>query len=120
MMFCHGLKGEFGSMFIRVVTVSRMRFFLGRFEAAFLTTEAKVRGQRSDPPSSKALWRAEAEGKRSLSGRGVFKRTGGCKACQTNVGGLFCILEAYQGEGVVRFEKRLWANVYGAWHGGTL
>ena len=48
MKFCQGLKGEFGSMIIRVVTMSRMRFFWGRFDADFLTTDARTtdRGQR--------------------------------------------------------------------------
>ena len=51
MMFCHGLKGEFRSMFTRVVTMSRMRFFGVVFEADFLTTEPqgqKARGRRAE------------------------------------------------------------------------
>ena len=34
-----------------------------------------------------------------FSWEGVLKAYRACKACQANVGGLFCILEAYQGEG---------------------
>ena len=34
--------------------------------------------------------------------------------------GFFAFWKRTRGRGVVRFEKRLWANVYRAWHGGTL
>src|SRR6267142_4081914 len=97
-------------MFIRVVTLVTLAIFRGRFEADFLTTDAQVRSQRS-----------EVRGQRiSSHGRGCFQAYQACKASQANVDGLFCNFKAYHPPSLVRFEKRIWANVCRAWHGGTL
>ena len=84
-MFCHGLKGEFGSMFIRVVTMSRMRFFGVVFRLFFLTTEAKDR--------------SEVRGGGAGGGflEGLFQASQASQASQANVCGLFCNFEASQG-----------------------
>src|SRR6266850_5420483 len=78
MMFCHGLKGEFWLMFIRVVTVSRMRFFGVVFEADFLTMEPqgqKARGRRAEVRGQRV------QGKDLLSSReGVFSSVPGVQS----------------------------------------
>ena len=51
-------------MFVEVVTLVTLAIFWGRFEADFLTADPRDRSQRSDPPSSKALWRSEGRGQR--------------------------------------------------------
>ena len=85
--------------------------------------KTEVRSQRADPPSSKALWRAGGRGFRTkdvLPGGGVFKRTGGAKRAKPIKTGFFAISKRTTPPSLVRFEKGIWANVYRAWHGGTL
>ena len=62
----------------------------------------------------------EVRGQRSSSGRGVFKRNKRAKRAKPMFAGFFAISKRTTPPSLVRFEKGIWANVYRAWHGGTL
>src|SRR5882672_5616537 len=95
-------------MFVEVVTLVTLAILWGRFEAVFLTTEAPGIGGRGR--------KSEVRGQRTkdvLPGGGVLKRTGGAKRAKPMFAGFFAFWKRTRGRGVVRFEKRVWANVYG-------
>jgi hypothetical protein len=53
----------------------------------------EARGRRSDPPSSKSLWRAAGRGQRSSPGRACFKRPKRPKRPKPMFAGFFAILK---------------------------
>src|SRR6267142_1741704 len=102
-------------MWSEVVTLVTLAILWGRFEAVFLTTEApRDRSQRTEV-------RGQGSGQKMFSREGMFSSVPGVQSVPSQCFRAFLQFQSVPAPpSLVRFEKRIWANVCRAWHGGTL
>ena len=101
-------------MFVEVVTLVTLAIFWGRFEADFLTTDAKseARGQKPEARGQRPEVRGQGFRTKIFSQEGCFQAYQACKACQANVCGLSCDFRSVTRGHLLRLQKSVLVNVY--------